>query len=91
MYKVMQYRTEDGVKMVLVGPAGRKYIPVLIMTNTAGLALRKVPLSEQRYMTEVPGKPRALSTRLATFRRFGKTAGMTKAAKAFLTDAKRAA
>jgi hypothetical protein len=90
MYKVMQYRTDNGAKMVVVGPEGRKYFPVLMMDH-AGLVVKKLPLSEQRYLSDAPGKARAFRTRLAIFRRYGKTAGMTKAAKSFLTEANRAA
>lgn len=90
MYKVMLYRTNDGAKTVVVGPPSRKYFSVLMM-DRAGLVVRKLPLDEQRYLSDAPGKPRALSSRLAIFRRYGRTVGMTKAAKSFLAEAKRAA
>ena len=93
MYKAQQYRSEDGVKTVVVGPAGRKTFPVLIMTQTGyGLVVKKLPLEEQRYLTDLPkGSVKALRTHLRVFRNFGKSAGMTKAAKTFLAQANKAA
>lgn len=93
MYQTKQYRSEDGVKTVVVGPSGRKTFPVLMMTQTGyGLVVKKLPLEEQRFLTDLPkGSVKALRTHLRVFRHFGKTAGMTKAAKTFLTNATKAA
>ena len=92
MYQTMRYRGEDGVRTVVVGPSGRKYFNILVMDRTAGLKVVQLPLSEQRYLSELPkGSIRALRSQLKVFRNFGKHAGMTKTAKSFLAKANKAA
>lgn len=88
MYAIKYYRTEFGEKTVLVGPKGRKYMPVL-MIESSGLSVKKVPLTESRYMREVQRKfTQAL---VKQYRAIGRRLGMSKAAKTFLTNAQKAA
>lgn len=92
MYELKMYRTDHGEKTVLVGPAGRKLLPIL-MIESSGLTLRKVPLSEQRYLRDVreEKKRRSKTAVIRQFRGIGRTLGMTKAAKSFLAQATKAA
>lgn len=82
------YCTNHGHKTVLVGPAGRKLIPILLM-ESSGLTVVKVPLIEQRYLSDPPPLKRAksINTIVRQFRAFGNRVGMTKAAKLFLKQA----
>lgn len=89
MYEVMSYRTDQGVKTVIVGKPGRKYLPVL-MIEASGVTVRKVPLTEQRYMTDVIGGSKPIKSVLRQIGSAGRTLGMTKAAKSFLREARRA-
>lgn len=90
-YELKTYRTEHGRKTVLVGPAGRKLMPVLIM-ESSGLTVRSVPIEEQRYMADPPPfvRPKSMKTITRQFRAFGNKMGMTKAAKSFLSLATKA-
>lgn len=92
MYELKYYRTENGVKTVLVGPEGRKLIPVL-MVDGNGLTVKKLPKDERRYMRDVreEKKRRGMGGIIRQYRAIGRTLGTTKAAKAFLTQAQKAA
>lgn len=85
MYQLMDYYTDHGHKSVIVGPRGRKLMPILIM-ESSGLMVLKVPFSEERYLKEMPLPPRSrgIKTVVLRFRAFGNRNGMTKAAKSFL-------
>lgn len=90
MYELKHYRTEVGEKTVLVGPQGRKLIPVLLIEGT-GLTVRKLPLSEQRFMRDAPLAGRkTMKGVVRQYRSIGNKLGMTKAAKSFLANAQRA-
>lgn len=88
MYELKNYFTGDGKKTVLVGPAGRKLIPILLIDGT-GLVVRKVPLGDRRYMQDVreEKKRRGISGTIRQYRAIGRNLGMTKAAKTFLKQA----
>lgn len=90
MYELKNYKTEAGNKTVIVGPAGRKYLPVLFMDG--GLKVVKVPKTEEQYMTEIiqNGRLKSMKTSLQTFRHYGRTSGTSKAAKKFLRKATKA-
>ena len=90
--ELKQYRTDHGEKVVLVGKKGRKLMPILMM-ESSGLIVKKVPLTDERYMRDVAqsGKPRSIKSAIRRFRAFGKRTGMSKAAKSFLTDANKLA
>lgn len=90
MYEVKSYRTDSGTKTVLVGPAGRKYVP-LLMIEGSGLTVKKVPLSEQRYIADYLGKQRPIKSVLRQYGGIGRRLGMTKAAKSFLSAARKEA
>jgi len=92
MYNLMNYHTEHGNKTVLVGPKGRKLVPILMM-EASGLTVRKVPLTEERYLREIPLPPhsRGIKTVARRFKSFGARTGMTKAAKSFLSNLNNAA
>lgn len=91
-YQLMSYRTEHGMKTVIVGPKGRKLMPILMM-ESSGLTVRKVPLTEQRYLTDAiqSGKSKSIRSVASKFRAYGRRTGMTKAAKSFLTAVNKAA
>lgn len=90
-YRLQNYRTDHGTKTVLVGPKGRKLLPILLM-ESSGLTVVKAPLSDERFLSDViqSGKSKSMKSRVKQFRAFGKRTGMTKAAKAFLTKATKA-
>ena len=90
MYELKYYRTDTGEKTVLVGPPGRKLIPVL-MIEGSGLTVRKVPITDQRYMRDAPHGRKTLKGIARQYRGIGNRLGMTKAAKSFLTNATKAA
>lgn len=87
--ELKSYHTDQGFKTVLVDDSGRKWMQVLMMDGN--LVVKKVPLSEARYMKPCIGKTKAMSTLVRQYRAFGKKNGMTKAAKSFLTKANKAA
>jgi hypothetical protein len=91
MYELKQYRTDHGTKTVLVGKPGRKLVPILMVDGT-GLTVRKVPLTDQRYMRDVreEKKRRSTSAVIRQYRGIGRRLGMTKAAKSFLAEATKA-
>ena len=90
MYELKYYRTDTGEKTVLVGPPGRKLMPVLFIEGS-GLTVRKVPLTDQRYMRDAPHGRKTLKGIARQYRGIGNRLGMTKAAKSFLTSATKAA
>jgi len=83
-FQLKTYKTEHGIKTVLVGEPGRKLLPILMMDN--GLVLRKVPKTEERYLSEVieEKKRRSLMPVLNQFASYGKRNGSSKAAKQFI-------
>ncbi len=85
MYELKDYFSPHGHKTVLVGPRGHKLMPILLM-ESSGLTVKKVPLAEERFLTDLPLPPRArsISTVAKRFKAFGNRNGMTKAAKSFL-------
>lgn len=90
MYELKYYRMDTGEKTVLVGPPGRKFLPILMIDGT-GLTVKKVLLEEQRYMRDVcEKKRRSMSGLVRQYRAIGRKLGMTKAAKSFLANAQRA-
>ena len=91
-YELMMYHTDTGNKTVLVGPDGRKLMPVLLIEGS-GLTVRKVPLTERRLMhPALEGKNRrSMSGVIKQYRGIGRRLGMTKAAKSFLAEATKAA
>jgi len=50
--KVVRYRTEDGVFTVILVKTGRRYTQIIMM-NSAGMRIQRVPKSEARFMTEI--------------------------------------
>jgi hypothetical protein len=84
------YRTNTGEKTVLVGPPGRKLMPVLFIEGS-GLTVKKVPLSEERYMRNAPHGKKTIKGLAKQYRAIGKRLGMTKAAKSFLISIQKAA
>lgn len=90
MFEVKSYHTTHGMKTVIVGKPGRKYIPVL-MIEASGVTVRKLPLSEQRFMRDVIGGVKPIKSVLRQVGSAGRTLGMTKAAKSFLREARKAA
>ena len=87
MYQLMDYFSDHGHKTVLVGPKGRKLMPILVM-ESSGLTVKKVPLNEERFLRELPLPPRSrgINTVAKRFKAFGNRNGMTKAAKSFLKN-----
>lgn len=86
MIKLKCYHSQEGFRHVLV-EEGRKWLHILVMDG--GLALRKVPRDEQRYMKDPLGGKRAWSTVCRHFAGHGRRHGSTKAAKRFLAKARK--
>ena len=84
--RLQNYRTNHGIKTVLVGEPGRKYMPLLMMDGT--LVVKKVPLDHERYMSAPAEKKvrRSLMPVVALFAAYGARNGSTKAAKQFIRD-----
>ena len=87
--ELMRVFIDGGFRVGLVDDSGRKWTKVLTISDT-GLVVTKVAKNEVRHMRTVQER-RKLSTVINKFRSVGRRAGMTKAAKAFLTKAKAAA
>jgi hypothetical protein len=85
MYQLMDYFTTHGHKTVMVGPKGRKLMPILLMESN-GLTVKMVPLTEERFLRELPLPPRSrgITSVAKRFKAFGNRTGSTKAAKSFL-------
>jgi len=92
VYELKNYRTAEGTKTVLVGPHGRKKMPILLI-DSKGVKVRKVPLEEQRFFSDPPPfkRHKTIKTVARQYRAIGSRIGITKAAKAFLTDITNAA
>lgn len=73
--RVVRWRRDDGVRHGLAGEPGRKYVPVVVVDYP--VRLLKVPLYEQRYMTELdqPSVKKAVRDILKAGRRLGITEG----------------
>ena len=84
--QLQHYRTDHGVKTVLVGEPARKYTPVLFIEGT-GLTVRKVDNSEARYMFDCPTRCKSIGGLIRSYRKVGRTLGATKAAREFLRGA----
>ena len=84
--RLHNFQTDHGVKTVLVGEPGRKFMPVLMMDH--GLVVMKVPLDHERFMRPVVEEKvrRSLNPAVAVFASFGARNGASKAAKRFLRD-----
>ena len=80
-----RYRTDHGVSTVLVGPAARTRMPVIIIEHK-GVMLRQVAITEERYMSEpIKLQPRKTMKGVARqFRAIGTKLGISKPAKLFL-------
>lgn len=78
-YRLVDYRTQDGHSTAFVAE-GRKLIAVIAM-DSSGIRIRKVPMSEGRYM-----KPIAYPLRRArnAFLRAGRRFGITDSARAVI-------
>jgi len=84
--RLQNYRSDSGVKTVLVGEPGRKYMPILIMDK--GLVVKKVPLDHERYLSAPveSKKRRSLTPVVNQFASYGARNGASKAAKKFLKE-----
>jgi len=90
MTELRFYRTEHGEKTVLAGPHARTLMPILLIEGS-GLTLRKVPISEEKYMRPAPTSKKTIKGIAKQYRAIGNKLGMSKAAKAFLTSITNAA
>lgn len=83
-YAIKHYHSEHGFKTVIVGPAGRKYIPLLVMDKQ--LTVLNVPLREARYLKDLcqTKKQRTVKSAARFFRAYGAKVGATKKAKLFV-------
>lgn len=86
-FELKSYRTERGCKSALIRISGPKWMHVLVLH--APLSVQRVPVTEQRFMTDLikKNKPYPLNGAIKVFRRFGKASGITKGAKRFLIEA----
>lgn len=84
--KLQMYKTDQGTKTVLVGPRGRKLLPILLI-EASGLTVAKVPMIEEKFLSDPPPFKRHKSQKALAkqYRAIGKRLGMTKAAKSFLS------
>ena len=99
MIELVQYRTwhkvrggfESAVRSALVRTGGSKWLQVVAIdaTTSGGLKLWKVPLADTKHMQPLllKGKPYPMARALKTFRKMGKTHGISKGAKKLLKEA----
>lgn len=81
--RIVTYRTDEGTRTAIVGRPGRKYLPAVLM-DAGGLRVHKLPLAEDRYMTDLDYSLRAAARK---YLKAGRLFGITKAAKALLKAA----
>jgi len=55
--QVVKYRTEDGVFTAIRVKTGPKYTQVITM-DSSGIRIRRVPKSEEKYMTDIDYPPK---------------------------------
>jgi hypothetical protein len=55
--RLVDYHTDEGHRIAIVGEPGRKYLHVVFFDPLA-LSVTKVPLDEARYMKEIERRPR---------------------------------
>ena len=81
--KVIKYHTNEGQRVCLLVKRGHKHIH-LIPIDAAGLAVKKVPLSEERHFGDLTyrDKPYPQARAIRNFKRCYRIFGGTKAAKA---------
>jgi len=77
--QVVRYRTDHGTCCALV-ESGRKWLQVIQM-DSSGIRVRKVPCSDERYMTPMDYP---LAKAKKRFRLAGRRFGITKGAKQLL-------
>ena len=79
MSELVTYRTDAGIKTAIALKPGRKWLPVIVIDSP--MRVRKVPLSERRFMTPLADYPlrRAVRKYLAAGRRLGITKRARKA------------
>lgn len=75
--KVIDYHRDTGHKPGLLVETGRQYLHILLNEDT-GLIVRKVPLSEQRYIRELDYP---LRRALARFRKIARKQGLRNLSK----------
>ena len=82
MSRLVRYRSEMGVVLAFVKP-GRKLLSIVPM-DSGGIKVRKAPLREERYLSDVEYPVGKAKRRfLAAGRRFG----ISKGAKALIKEA----
>lgn len=81
---------ESAVRCAFVKHGGRKWLHVLCIdaTTSGGMKLWKVPLADTKYMKPLlrKGKPYPVARALKSFRKMGKTHGISKGAKKLLKE-----
>ena len=90
MITFQNYRTDEGVKCVLVDDRGHKWLVILMITDK-GLVARKAPKSHACYLSDVyqTRKVAPISTLLNKFEKAGRTLGnINKGARKFLKEAR---
>jgi hypothetical protein len=87
-YRVMSYHTDAGYYTALVGNKGTKLMTVVIIFDS-GVAARRVPIYEERYMKPslYKGKDYPVSRAIRGFKKAAKSLGITKTAKRALMEA----
>ncbi len=92
MTRVVNYRTDEGVKTALVNEVRGGGLHVLMLGTGQGgaLTVETHKADEARYMTDLEraGKPYNLNRALAIFRRWARERGASKAAKRFIKEAR---
>lgn len=88
-YRVVRYYIE-GWRLAVAGPAGRKYVPIVVF-DSGNLSLLKIPKDHERYFLKPAGKPwkcrlhRVVDVLLMAGRKYG----MTQGAEEFLKEARK--
>ena len=82
MLQVVRYYNHDQFVVAVRGDAGRKYIPLVFITNR-GVVRRDVPLDEERGFREIDYPIRKA---VVGMKRVGKKHGITKGALELLEE-----
>ena len=80
--KIVSYHSSDNCATALVVKEARLYM-YIIQVEASGLRIRKIPKTEARYFSdlEYKGKPYPVKRAVRLYKQYGKTYGITKAAR----------
>lgn len=87
--EIVDYHTELGHTSALIIDRGTKWMSIIPIESHA-VRVRRVPLTEERYMTPATfnGKPYPITRAVRHYKKHAKSFGITKSAKRVLAGGK---